>query len=134
MSKCEICGGSGYHKLSCGNNTARVAIPMDIVIEEQEKKYLNGIIDQIEKLTPSDYEVMPEETVCALNAFIPTLTGDEAEEFIRKAESAERATVDWSKQMKQMELALNKSRIANRKLRYAKGATPTVKRNKDVEE
>jgi hypothetical protein len=28
MSKCEICGGSGYHKLSCGNNTARVAIPM----------------------------------------------------------------------------------------------------------
>jgi hypothetical protein len=73
MSKCEICGGSGYHKLSCGNNTARVAIPMDIVIEEQEKKYLNGIRDQIEKLTPSDYEVMPEETVCALNAFIPTL-------------------------------------------------------------
>jgi hypothetical protein len=55
MSKCEICGGSGYHKLSCGNNTARVAIPMDIVIEEQEKKYLNGIRDQIEKLTPSDY-------------------------------------------------------------------------------
>jgi hypothetical protein len=43
MSKCEICGGSGYHKLSCGNNTVRVAIPMDIVIEEQEKKYLNGI-------------------------------------------------------------------------------------------
>ena len=86
MSKCEICGGSGYHKLSCGNNTASVAIPMDIVIEEQEKKYLNGIRDQIEKLTPSDYEVMPEETVCALNAFIPTLKGDEAEEFIRKAD------------------------------------------------
>ena len=43
--------------------------------------------------------------------FIPTLEGDEAEEFIRKAESAERATVDWSKQMKQMELTLNKSRI-----------------------
>jgi hypothetical protein len=56
MSKCEICGGSGYHKLSCGNNTARVAIPMSC------------IRDQIEKLTPSDYEVM-QETVCALNAY-----------------------------------------------------------------
>ena len=35
MAKCKICGGSGYHKLSCGNNTARVAIPMDIVIAEE---------------------------------------------------------------------------------------------------
>jgi hypothetical protein len=51
MSKCEICGGSGYHKLSCGNNTARVAIPMTMQ-----------------------------------TAFIPTLEGDEAEEFIRKAD------------------------------------------------
>ena len=51
MSKCEICGGSGYHKLSCGNNTARVAIPMTMH-----------------------------------TAFLPTLKGDEAEEFIRKAE------------------------------------------------
>jgi len=51
MSKCEICGGSGYHKLSCGNNTARVAIPMTMH-----------------------------------TAFIPTLKGDEAEEFIRKAD------------------------------------------------
>ena len=102
-------------------------------VEKQEKKYLNSIMEQIEKLTPSDYEVMPEETVCAFNVFIPTLTGDEAEDFIRKAESAERAIVDWSKQMKQMELALNKSRIANRKMRYAKSATPKVKRSKDVE-
>ena len=51
MSKCEICGGSGYHKLSCGNNTARVAIPMTMH-----------------------------------TAFIPTLKGDEAEDFIRKAD------------------------------------------------
>jgi len=35
MSKCEICGGSGYHKLSCGNNTARVGIPMNIIIEDE---------------------------------------------------------------------------------------------------
>jgi len=69
-----------------------------------------------------------------MNRYIPTLTGDEAEEFIRKAESAERATVDWSKQMKQMELALNKSRIANRKLRYAKGAYTNSETKQDVEE
>ena len=66
--------------------------------------------------------------------FIPTLEGDEAEEFVRKAESAEKATVDWSRQMKQMELALNKSRIANRELKYGKGEAPKVKRSKDVEE
>ena len=69
-----------------------------------------------------------------MNNYIPTLQGDEAEQFIRKVESAERATVDWSRQMKQMELALNKSRIANRKLKYTKGEAPKVKRSKDVEE
>jgi hypothetical protein len=37
-------------------------------------------------------------------------------------------------QMKKMELALNKSRIANRKLKYGKGEAPKVKRSKDVEE
>lgn len=68
-----------------------------------------------------------------MNNYIPTLEGDEAEEFIRKAESAERATIDWSKQMKKMELALKKSRIANRKLKYGKGEAPKVKRSKDVE-
>ena len=68
------------------------------------------------------------------NKSIPTLEGDEAEEFVRKAESAERATVDWSRQMKQMERILEKSRIANRKLKYTKGEAPKVKRSKDVEE
>ena len=76
MSKCEICGGSGYHKLSCP--TQKVTV------------------------------------------FIPTLEGSEAEEFIRKAESVEKATVDWSRQMKQMERILEKSRIANRELKYGK--------------
>lgn len=47
MSKCEICGKEGFHKLSCTNNNARVSIPMP---------------------------------------YIPTLEGDEAEEFIRKAD------------------------------------------------
>jgi len=64
----------------------------------------------------------------------PTLEGDEAEEFIRKADSAERGTVDWSRQMKQMKRILEKSRIANRKLKYGKGEAPKVKRSKDVEE
>ena len=69
----------------------------------------------------------------AHSAYIPTLKGDEAEEFVRKAESAEKATVDWSRQMKQMECILEKSRIANRKLKYGKGESPKVKRSKDVE-
>ena len=69
-----------------------------------------------------------------VTVFIPTLEGDEAEEFIRKAESAEKATIDWSRQMKQMERILEKSRIANRKLKYTKGEAPKVKRSKEVEE
>ena len=69
-----------------------------------------------------------------VTVFIPTLEGDESEEFIRKAESAERATIEWSRQMKQMERILEKSRIANRKLKYTKGESPKVKRSKDVEE
>jgi hypothetical protein len=43
MSKCEICGGSGYHKLSCGNNTARVAIPMDIVRLMKQRRCKNHV-------------------------------------------------------------------------------------------
>jgi len=69
-----------------------------------------------------------------VTVFIPTLEGDEAEEFIKNAESAGRANVDWSRQMKQMERILEKSRIANRKLKYGKGEAPKVKRSKDVEE
>jgi len=76
---------------------------------------------------------MHTKTNTRMNNYIPTLEGDEAEEFVRKAESAEKGTIDWSRQMKQMELALNKSRIANRKLKYTKGATPKVKRSNDTE-
>jgi len=72
-----------------------------------------------------------QQKIKYMNNYIPTLEGDEAEEFIRKAESAEKATVDWSRQMKQMERILEKSRIANRELKYAKSATPKVKQNKD---
>ena len=68
-----------------------------------------------------------------MNNYIPTLEGDEAEEFIRRVESAERGTIDWSRQMKQMERILEKSRIANRKLKYGKGESPKVERSKDVE-
>ena len=89
MSKCEICGKVGFHKMSCP--TQKVTV------------------------------------------FIPTLEGDEAEQFIRKVESAERGTIDWSRQMKQMERILEKSRIANRKLKYGKGEAPKVKLSKDLE-
>jgi hypothetical protein len=68
-----------------------------------------------------------------MNKPIPTLTGDEAEDFIRKADSAEKGSVDWALQTKRAERILDKSRIANRKLRYAKCATPKMKRSKDVE-
>jgi len=68
-----------------------------------------------------------------MNNYIPTLEGDEAEEFVRKAESVEKATIDWSRQMKQMERILEKSRIANRKLKYGKGEAPKVKRSNDTE-
>ena len=170
MSKCEICGKEGYHKMSCPTQKVTVFLSdvkvegvtaesdgvsgkhegatksgmsefpthqadekTDNFYEEQEKEYLNGIRDQIDKMTPSDYEPMPKQTLSIFNTFIPTLEGDEAEKFIRKAESAERATVDWSKQMKQMQRILEKSRIANRKLKYGKGEVPKVKRSKDVE-
>ena len=72
-------------------------------------------------------------TTQKVTVFIPTLEGDEAEEFIRKAESAEKGTINWSRQMKQMERILEKSRIANRKLKYGKGEAPKVKRSKDTE-
>ena len=108
--KCEYCGGCGYHKMSCPTQKATVFIP---TLEEDR---------------------MYPIPMTAHSAYIPTLEGDEAEDFIRKVESAERATIDWSRQMNQMELALNKSRIANRKLKYAKGEAPKVKRSKDVEE
>ena len=72
MSKCEICGGSGYHKLSCGNNTARVGIPMDIIIEDE--------------LEPARRVLGDEGLKAAFNKALPTLKGDEAEEFIRKAD------------------------------------------------
>ena len=68
-----------------------------------------------------------------MNNYIPTLEGDEAEEFVRKAESAEKGTIDWSRQMKQMERILEKSRIANRKFNYGKGDAPKVKRSNDTE-
>jgi len=89
MSKCEICGKEGFHKMSCPTQKVTVFLSdekTDNFFEEQEKKYLNGIRDQIEKLTPSDYDPMPKETVSIFNTFIPTLEGDEAEEFIRKAD------------------------------------------------
>ena len=101
--KCEYCGGCGYHKMSCTTQKVTVFI------------------------SESGMSEFPTHHA------IPTLEGDEAEEFIRKAESEERGTIEWSRQMKQMERILEKSRIANRKLKYKKGEAPKVKPSKDVE-
>jgi len=87
--KCPSCHKVGFHKMSCPTQKVTVFLSdekTDNFFEEQEKKYLNGIRDQIEKLTPSDYDPMPKETVSIFNTFIPTLEGEEAEEFIRKAD------------------------------------------------
>ena len=74
MSKCEICGKDGFHKLSCTNNT-------------ELKKYYASITKQIEEgLIPWEYEPMTSSMENIFTAFIPTLEGEEAEEFIRKAD------------------------------------------------
>ena len=96
MSKCEICGGSGYHKLSCGNNTARVAIPMTLY-----------------------------------TAFIPTLDGDEAEEFIRKADE----NVRLMKQRRCKNHVWRKDYLnGGKKCQVCGKAKEIPTRNKDVEE
>ena len=61
MSKCEICGKEGFHKLSCTNN------------KKIQKRFL---IDMMQA----------DEKDGLYNKSIPTLEGDEAEEFIRKAD------------------------------------------------
>ena len=73
-------------------------------------------------------------TVFLSNKAIPTLEGDEAEEFIRRADEALKAEkTDWTLQAKRAERVIEKSRIAKRKLRYTKCAKTEVKRSKDVE-
>ena len=61
MSKCEICGKDGFHKLSCTNN------------KKMQKRLLVDIMQADEKDG-------------LYNKAIPTLEGDEAEEFVRKAD------------------------------------------------
>lgn len=96
MIKCEICGKEGFHKLSCRNNTARVAIPMTMH-----------------------------------TAFIPTLKGDEAEEFIRKADE----NVRLMKQRRCKNHVWRKHYLNGGKVCQVCGkAKETPTRNKDVEE
>ena len=110
-TKCPHCHQVGFHKFSCP--TQKVTIWFD-------KDSLDEMYESVDKELS--------------NAFIPTLEGDEAEEFIRKADEALKAEkTDWTLQSKRAERILEKSRIANRKLKYGKGEAPKVKRNKDVE-
>jgi hypothetical protein len=117
MSKCEICGGSGYHKLSCGNNTARVAIPMNIIIE-----------DELE----SARRVLGDEGLkAAFNKALPTLKGDEAEEFIRKADE----NVRLMKQRRCKKHVWRKHYLNGGKVCQVCGKTKEILTiNKDVEE
>ena len=109
MMKCEICGKDGFHKLSCPNN------------KQRQKRFL---VDMMQE----------DENDGLYNKAIPTLEGDEAEEFTRKAYEALKAEkIDWTLQSKRAERIIDKSRIANRKMRYTKCATQKVKRSKDVE-
>ena len=109
MTKCKLCGKDGFHKLSCTNN------------KERQKRLL---VDMMQE----------DERDGLYNKAIPTLEGDEAAEFIRKADEALKAEkTDWALQSKRAERILAKSRIANRKLRYTKCATQEVKRSKEVE-
>lgn len=109
MSKCEICSKDGFHKMSCPNNKQRQKRLLVDIMQADEKDGL-------------------------YNKAIPTLEGDEAEEFIRKADEALKAEkTDWTLQSKRAERIIEKSRIAKRILRYTKSATQKVKRNKDVE-
>ena len=123
--KCPVCHKVGFHKMSCP--TQKVTVFLSDVKVEGVTAESDGVSCKHEGAKESGMSEFPTHHA------IPTLEGAEAEEFIRKAESAERGTVDWSRQMKQMERILEKSRIANRKLKYGKGEAPKVKRSKDVE-
>ena len=67
--KCEICGKEGFHKLSCTNNTARVAIPMEIkhLINDVYQVVAFKRLDFKPTVTPSSTEVV---VTCGYN--IPT--------------------------------------------------------------
>ena len=123
--KCPVCHKVGFHKMSCP--TQKVTVFLSDVKVEGVTVESEGVSGKHEGAKESGMSEFPTHHA------IPTLEGAEAEEFIRKAESAERGTVDWSRQMKQMERILEKSRIANRKLKYGKGEAPKVKRSKDLE-
>jgi len=44
-------------------------------------------------------------------SYIPTLEGDEAEDFIRKADNTKKGSIDWSKQIEDCKKILEKSEI-----------------------
>ena len=108
MSKCEICGGSGYHKLSC---------PTQKVTFWYDKDSLDKASDAVDKELS--------------NTFIPTLKGDEAEEFIRKADE----NVRLMKQRRCKNHVWRKHYLNGGKVCQVCGKVKEIPtRNKDVEE
>lgn len=155
MSKekeCPMCHKVGFHKLSCPTQKVTIWYDNDSFIKtemaidnemrkrfidkakELQERYDNDYL-KMQELISKEAKVVTEEDLERMNKYIPTLEGDEAEEFIRKADEALKdEKTDWTLQSKRAERILEKSRIANRKLRYTKSDTPNVKRSKDVEE
>ena len=106
MSKCEICGKEGFHKLSCPN------------AKKMQKRLLVDIMQADEKDG-------------LYNKTIPTLEGDEAEEFVRKADE----NVRLMRQRRCKNHVWRKDYLnGGRKCQVCGKAKEEVKRNKDVEE
>lgn len=105
MSKCEICGKEGFHKLSCPNNKQRQKRLLVDMIQADEK---DGLYDKA----------------------IPTLEGDEAEEFIRKADE----NVRLMRQRRCKNHVWRKDYLnGGKKCQVCGKAKEEVKRSKDVE-
>ena len=111
MSKekeCPHCHQVGFHKISCP--TQKVTIWFDK--------------DSLDKM----YESIDKELA---NTFIPTLEGDEAEEFIRKADE----NVKLMRQRRCKNHVWRKDYLnGGKKCQVCGKAKENVERNKDVEE
>ena len=106
MSKCEICGKDGFHKLSCPNN------------KEMQKRFLIDMMREDEKDGLYD-------------KVIPTLEGEEAEEFVRKADE----NVRLMRQRRCKNHVWRKDYLnGGKKCQVCGKAREEVKRSKDVEE
>ena len=122
MSKCKICGKDGFHKLSCPTQK------ITLFLEDELATQIGDLSDDefehnCEKLSKHFIQkqalidmMQADEKDGLYNKAIPTLEGDEAEEFIRKADEALKAEkTDWTLQFERAARILEKSRIISMK-------------------